>query len=131
MKHLVVFFVRQQLVRELEHAAVGPAPAALGHPDGAVAESERGGELEHGGAEDGARVDGVADVVRDGADDAPDGLLAAPDGGEVAVEDSRTLRRSRRGKRIGRETAAAEVASAPRTLAAVSATRRAREPGRS
>ena len=89
MKHLVVVFVWQQLVRQLEHAAAGAGPGSLlqgRHPDGAVAESECGGELEHGGVEDGAGVDGVADVVRDGADDAPDGLLAAADGGEVAVE---------------------------------------------
>jgi hypothetical protein len=33
-----------------------------------------------------ACVDGVADVVRDCADDAPDSFLAAPDSGEVVVE---------------------------------------------
>jgi len=76
--------------------------------------------------------------VRDGADDAPDGLLEALTVARsrpswrplVRRKDSRTLRRSRRGNRIGRETAAAEVASAPRTLAVVRATRMRQEPGR-
>jgi hypothetical protein len=58
------------------------------HPYGAAVEREGVGEVEHGGVEDGVRVErrGAPDVVGEHADDAGGGLDAAADDAEVAVE---------------------------------------------
>jgi len=125
----------------VEHA--GAVAGRRGHPDGAAAEAEGLGEVEHGGAQDGVRVvreraAAAADVLRDGADDARGGLLAAPDGGDVAVELAGLVPEERLAgleaeqvrDEAGRETAATEAARAASALAAVKAWRRRRESGR-
>ena len=133
----------RQLMYEVEQAVV-IITGRRGHPDSAAAEAKGVGEVEHGGAQDGVRVwrestsrsasTAAADVLRDGANDARGGLLAAPEEGDVAVQLARLVPEERlavlEAEQLRDEGGEGDGGDGGQRLGSGDATRRRRESGR-